>query len=329
MANKWDDRFIAITKEVAKWSSCKRRQVGSILVKDKRIIATGYNGAVEGMTSCVQSGICLREVEKIETGKNQELCFAVHAEQNAIAQAAKLGISVKACTLYCTHKPCSICAKIIVNSGIKEVVYENDYPDELTDLIFEDRVECRQFDTFSKLLEKEKNREDKLIMLLESCGLIAIEIFPMLSKLGFLDAPASTRFHLTYKGGLFDHSYNVAMNLMKFTKDNGLIWQKERSPLLIGLFHDLCKCDQYIPTSSGFVYNSKADGRHGSKSAILAKELVPDLTEEEWLCIEFHMGAFTEKSEWSKYNAAGHKFPNVLWTHQADVYSTYITESDK
>lgn len=330
MTSKWDERFIEITQLVSTWSSCKRRQVGAIIVKDKRIVATGYNGAPVGVQTCVEAGECLRDTRNIDAGQNQEICYAVHAEQNAIVQAAKLGISIEGATLYCTHKPCSICAKMIVNSGIKEVVYEKDYPDMLTDVIFQNRVECHQYRNFFKnVLENLEDRHDMMNYLLNSVGMEGDNLVHMLQEIGFFDAPASTRYHLAYAGGLFDHSFNVAMNLVKFTKDNNLKWQKERSPMLIGLFHDLCKSDQYLFNGSKFAWNSSADGRHGIKSAEIAKMLVPDLTEEEFLCIEHHMGAFTDKAGWDVYNKAAHKYENVLWTHQADVYSTYITENDK
>ncbi len=113
----------------ATWSSCVRRQIGSVIVKDKRIMTTGYNGAPAGMKTCVEKGECMRQKMNIPSGTRAELCYAAHAEQNAILQAAKLGISIDGATLYCTHQPCSVCAKMIVNSGIRRVVYEQGYPD--------------------------------------------------------------------------------------------------------------------------------------------------------------------------------------------------------
>ena len=330
MRNKWDERFIDMTNLVSTWSSCKRRNVGAIIIKDKRVVATGYNGAPAGMTTCVQADKCLRDISHIEPGSNQEICNAIHAEQNAIVQAAKLGISIDGATLYCTHKPCSICAKMIVNSGIKEVVYSEDYPDEKTKDVFQNRVVCRQYrNIFDEAIENLEERQDIMSCLLNSVGLNGDEIVHYLQEIGFFSAPASTRYHLAYEGGLFDHSFNVAKNLVKFTKDNNLKWQKERSPMLIGLLHDLCKSDQYLKSGSSFTWNKSADGRHGIKSAEIARILVDDLTEEEFLCIEQHMSAFTDKAGWDAYNKAAHKYENVLWTHQADVYSTYITENDK
>lgn len=124
---------------VATWSSCYQpnRQVGAIIVKDKRILTTGYNGAPSGVTNCKEKEECLRKKLNIESGTRHELCFAVHAEQNAIAQAAKLGISVEGATMYVTHQPCSICTKIIINSGIKKIYYKEGYPDDFSMQLFE------------------------------------------------------------------------------------------------------------------------------------------------------------------------------------------------
>ncbi len=127
--NKWDHRFMEMCRLTATWSSCVRRQIGSVIVKDKRIMTTGYNGAPAGMKTCVEKGECMRQKMNIPSGTRAELCYAAHAEQNAILQAAKLGISIDGATLYCTHQPCSVCAKMIVNSGIRRVVYEQGYPD--------------------------------------------------------------------------------------------------------------------------------------------------------------------------------------------------------
>lgn len=129
--SKWDDRFMRLTNEIATWSSCLRRNVGAIIVKEGRIIATGYNGAPHQIISCAELGKCMRR--NVKSGSKQELCRAVHAEQNAISQAARLGISIEGATLYCTHKPCVTCTKLLINAGIKTIVYENDYPDELAD----------------------------------------------------------------------------------------------------------------------------------------------------------------------------------------------------
>ena len=129
--DKWDKRFMELAGIVATWSSCfqENRQIGAVIVKDKRILTTGYNGAPAGILSCKDRKECLRRKLNIPSGTKHELCYAVHAEQNAIIQAAKLGVSIEGATLYCTHQPCVICTKIIINSGIKRIVYREGYPD--------------------------------------------------------------------------------------------------------------------------------------------------------------------------------------------------------
>ena len=136
--NKLDERMMGMAKLVSTWSSCYKvnRKVGAVIVKDKRILTTGYNGAGSGISSCVDRGYCLREQMNIPSGTRHEICYAVHAEQNAIIQAAKLGVSVQGATLYCTHQPCSICAKMIINSGITRVVFDEGYPDEFSIKMF-------------------------------------------------------------------------------------------------------------------------------------------------------------------------------------------------
>jgi len=130
--NKWDTRFIEIANTVASWSSCyqSNRQVGCVIAKDKRILTTGYNGAPSGVKNCKDKGCCLRQDLKIPSGTKHELCYAAHAEQNAIIQAARLGVSVDGATLYCTHEPCTICTKLIINAGISRIVYQKPYPDD-------------------------------------------------------------------------------------------------------------------------------------------------------------------------------------------------------
>lgn len=138
MFNKWDIRFVELSKSIANWSSCYQdnRKIGAIIVKNKRILTTGYNGAPAGLQSCVERGECLRRKLDIPSGTRHELCYAIHAEQNAIIQAAKLGVSIDGATLYCTHQPCVICAKMIINAGISRVVYAEGYPDEFSLQIF-------------------------------------------------------------------------------------------------------------------------------------------------------------------------------------------------
>lgn len=138
--DKWDDRFIELSKQIANWSSCFQsgRKIGAIIVKNKRIVTTGYNGAPAGLKSCVERGECMRRRLNIPSGTRHELCYAIHAEQNAIIQAAKLGISIDGATLYCTHQPCAICAKMIINAGIVRVVYAEGYPDDFSLEIFDE-----------------------------------------------------------------------------------------------------------------------------------------------------------------------------------------------
>jgi len=126
----WPEYFMTITRMVAKRSTCLRRHVGAILVKEKRILATGYNGAPAGLRHCEAVG-CLREDSSVPSGERHELCRGLHAEQNAIIQAAYHGISIAGSTLYCTNSPCVICSKMIVNAGIEEIFYEDGYDDSL------------------------------------------------------------------------------------------------------------------------------------------------------------------------------------------------------
>ena len=126
----WDEYFFQIAQQVATRSTCMRRQVGAVLVKDKRILSTGYNGAPRGISHCIEVG-CLREELGVPSGERHELCRALHAEQNAIAQAALHGVKIDGSTLYCTHQPCVLCAKMIINAGIMEVHFDEGYPDDL------------------------------------------------------------------------------------------------------------------------------------------------------------------------------------------------------
>ena len=141
---KWDKRFMDVAKLIATWSSCIRenRQIGAVIVRENRIIATGYNGSPAGVKSCLERGECLRDKLNIESGTKQEICYSVHAEQNAIAQAARMGHAVNGGTIYITHSPCSICSRIIINSGIKRIVYAENYPDQFSlDILKEAGIE--------------------------------------------------------------------------------------------------------------------------------------------------------------------------------------------
>ena len=138
--SKWDDRFMQMADLVATWTSCYMpgRSIGAVIVKDKRVMTTGYNGAPAGLRTCKERGECMRRRLGIASGTRAELCYAIHAEQNAIIQAAKLGISIEGATLYCTHQPCSVCAKMIINSGINRIVYREPYPDPFSLELFEE-----------------------------------------------------------------------------------------------------------------------------------------------------------------------------------------------
>ena len=141
----WEEYFMDIAKLVARRSTCLRRQVGAVVVKDKNILATGYNGTPSGITHCSETG-CLREQLKIPSGERHELCRGLHAEQNVIVQAAKHGINIDGATLYCTNSPCIICSKMIINAGIKEVVYLDGYPDILSkDILAESEIDFHAY----------------------------------------------------------------------------------------------------------------------------------------------------------------------------------------
>jgi len=149
MFDKWDARFVEMAGVIATWASCfqHERKIGCVIVKGKRIMTTGYNGAPSGIRTCVERGECMRKKLGIESGTRQELCYAVHAEQNAIVQAAKLGVNIDGATLYNTHQPCVLCAKIIVNAGIRRVVYRHGYPDDFSrEILREAGVRLEQYE---------------------------------------------------------------------------------------------------------------------------------------------------------------------------------------
>lgn len=127
----WDEYFMEIAVLTSQRSTCLRRHVGAAIVCDKHIVATGYNGAPRGIKHCQERGGCLREKMNVPSGERHELCMALHAEQNAIIQAARLGHSIEGATIYVTHQPCVICAKMIINAGIERIVVKEGYPDEL------------------------------------------------------------------------------------------------------------------------------------------------------------------------------------------------------
>lgn len=157
---------------------------------------------------------------------------------------------------------------------------------------------------------------------------------------GFFSAPASTKYHGAYEGGLFDHSFAVMNFLVDLSAKNNIKWKRAESPFIIGLFHDLCKIDQYrhpiketiydgdkacdIYDETAWEYNPDTSVKgHGDKSVILLSQFMT-LTEEEVMCILYHMGAFTEKDQWRNYTNAVHLYPNVLWIHHADMLASHV-----
>ena len=146
----WDQYFMDITTVVASRSTCLRRQVGAVIVKDKRLLTSGYNGAPRNLAHCAETG-CIRAEYDIPSGQRHELCRGLHAEQNAIIQAALHGVAIEGATLYCTHQPCSACTKMILNAGIVRVVYGSSYPDPLAvQLMAEAAVENVLFDSLMR-----------------------------------------------------------------------------------------------------------------------------------------------------------------------------------
>ena len=153
MANKtderpsWDKYFIEIAKLVSTRSNCVSRKVGAVITVDNQIIATGYNGAPKGLHHCVDAGGCLRKLNKIPSGTRQEVCRAVHAEQNAIISAAVKGVSIKGGTLYVNTYPCSICTRMLINAEIKRIVYDSDYSDPLAkEMLDESGIEVVKYE---------------------------------------------------------------------------------------------------------------------------------------------------------------------------------------
>jgi dCMP deaminase len=141
----WDEYFMQIARLVSQRSTCQRRNIGAVMVKDKRILATGYNGPPTKTAHCTEKG-CLRTKLNIPSGEKHELCRGLHAEQNAIIQAGLYGINLKGAVLYCTHQPCIVCAKMLINAGIKKVVFEGNYPDELAkEMLAEAKIEMALF----------------------------------------------------------------------------------------------------------------------------------------------------------------------------------------
>ena len=196
-----------------------------------------------------------------------------------------------------------------------------------------------------KLFNSEEERLEHFLMACEGSEFEpSKDMQKWLNDNGFFTAPASTKYHGAYPGGLFDHSYSVSGRLLELTEKNDLVWHRKQSPFIIGMFHDLCKCDQYIPIVEdeyvlsaggnklvstpiikGYEYNTKTVLKgHGSKSVMILSQLMT-LTEEEMLCIRYHMGAY-EKEEWTEFDMAIRKYPNVLWTHMADMLASKVDD---
>ena len=133
----YDEYFMEMAHVIAKRSTCLRRKVGAILVKDKHILSTGYNGAPKGLQHCSEVG-CLREKLNVPHGQRHEICRGLHAEQNVIIQASVFGVSIKDSVLYCTNTPCVVCAKMLINAGVKKIIYDGDYPDDLAKKILQE-----------------------------------------------------------------------------------------------------------------------------------------------------------------------------------------------
>ena len=127
----WDEYFMEMAELTANRSTCMRRHVGAVIVKDRHAIATGYNGAPRGIMHCEERGGCIRQQLNVPSGQRHELCMALHAEQNAIIQAAAMGHGIEGGTIYITHQPCAICSKMIINAGISRIVIREGYPDQL------------------------------------------------------------------------------------------------------------------------------------------------------------------------------------------------------
>lgn len=162
--------------------------------------------------------------------------------------------------------------------------------------------------------------------------LVPVDMIDWLITNGWFTAPASTKYHGNYEGGLLKHSAAVMTFLVNLTKDNALSWKDPRSPYIVGMFHDLCKIDQYRPVFGtgetppfvGYEYNPDTLLKgHGDKSVMLLSQFYT-LTEEEIMCIRYHMGAFTDKAEWNDYTRAVRRYSNVLWTHQADMLASHV-----
>ena len=142
----WDEYFMELARIASKRSSCRRRKVGAVAVVDKHVVATGYNGAPSHLVDCMERHKCMRDIMKVPSGERQEICRAVHAEQNLICQAAIHGFSLKGAVVYSTCQPCVTCAKLLINVGVKSIIYDTPYPDEYAlDLIRESGIQLLRY----------------------------------------------------------------------------------------------------------------------------------------------------------------------------------------
>ena len=155
------------------------------------------------------------------------------------------------------------------------------------------------------------------------CLSLTDEFVDWLDSIGYFDKPASIKYHGTENGDLFRHCAEVAEQLLYLTDRLGLKWERDESPLLVGLLHDVCKCDDYVFHRGKWCYNGKRLRGHGAKSVYMLNNHI-ELTKEETMCIQYHMGAFVEKDEWKLYSNAVHDYPNVLYTHTADMIASQI-----
>lgn len=155
----WDEYFMSMAELAATRSTCLRRQVGAVIVKNKKVLATGYNGAPSGLKHCLDIG-CLRDKLKIPSGERHELCRATHAEQNAIVQAASFGVSIKDGTMYSTTHPCILCSKLIINAGIRKLVIKDKYPDPMSaEMLREAKVKIQIYKDSNRSKSREGGKE--------------------------------------------------------------------------------------------------------------------------------------------------------------------------
>ena len=175
------------------------------------------------------------------------------------------------------------------------------------------------------LFNSEEERIKDFDALCEQNMIVSENFRNWLIETGFFRAPASTKYHGNYDGGLYDHCRTVYERLNRLTKNNHLVWLRPKSPFIVGIFHDLCKIDQYKKTENGYEYNTDTALKgHGEKSVILLSRFIP-LTEEERLCIRYHMGAY-ETESWKEFDTAIRAFQNVLWSHHADMLASKVDD---